>query len=370
MAARGERGRHRITRFSAVVVVALVATLVWAAPASAATRPVDEATQEGEFLWLLNAERGKAGLPPLVSHAGLVADAREWSDVMAAHGDIFHTSTLAADTAASVPDWRRAGENVGMGWSSLSLHQAFYDSTGHRANMLGDYNVVGVGVTHTPQRTFVTFRFAKSASAPVPPPPADPDEPPYAGFLDVLSSTYYGPAVRWMKDVSLTTGVGGTDYYQPDRSVSRGEMAVFLHRLAGEPAPARSHPFVDVPRGVFYERAVSWMWSVGLTTGVGGSNRYEPDAPVTRAQMAAMLHRYAATPDAWPRHGFVDVATTHYADEAVTWMAAYGLTTGVAGSNRYEPESPVTRGQMATFLHRLVSTPSALGPGSIAVAVS
>ena len=156
------RSRACVRSLVAMVVFAVVvAVLPGTAGAQTPSRPGDPRTAEVEFFNLLNGERAKVGLAPLVWTDNLVRDARRWSSVMAPTGSIFHTTTLAADTAASVPSWRRAGENVGMGWSVGALHHAFVNSSGHYANIVGDFNMLGVGVVYTESRTFVTFRFAK-----------------------------------------------------------------------------------------------------------------------------------------------------------------------------------------------------------------
>lgn len=155
-------------RLVATVAALLVAAAVLAAPVDAqATRPGEPTTAEAEFLRLLNQERARAGLGALQSHPNLVRDARGWSGVMARENRHFHTTTLAADTARSVPGWTRAGENVGRGWSIPRLHDAFVASPGHYRNIVGDFNYVGVGVVYTPERTWVTFRFAKGPAGAV-----------------------------------------------------------------------------------------------------------------------------------------------------------------------------------------------------------
>lgn len=54
-------------------------------------------------------------------------------------------------------------------------------------------------------------------------------------------------------------------------------------------------------------------------------------------------------------HVFDDVPTNAYYHDDVTWLAAYGITAG-CGGDKYCPNSAVTRGQMATFMHNLVDT--------------
>lgn len=49
--------------------------------------------------------------------------------------------------------------------------------------------------------------------------------------------------------------------------------------------------FPDAPPGRFYSAAVEWAYANGITTGVGGTGEFRPDEPVTRGQMATFLHR-------------------------------------------------------------------------------
>lgn len=166
-----EAVRPRSVRKAQVLLAVFVALAVSVfglgiAEAAAAPRPASTDNAEREFFDMLNSERAKAGKPALAYDANLTRDARAWSAVMAPTNSIFHTKTLSADTARSVPNWQRAGENVGRGWDVAGLHRAFVNSPGHYANIVGDYSQVGVGVVYTGDRTYVTFRFAKSPSAP------------------------------------------------------------------------------------------------------------------------------------------------------------------------------------------------------------
>jgi len=59
----------------------------------------------------------------------------------------------------------------------------------------------------------------------------------------------------------------------------------------GIPAGAlANHRFTDVATGAFYHAAVSAIADAGITLGCGGTN-FCPDDPVTRGQMAAFMHR-------------------------------------------------------------------------------
>jgi hypothetical protein len=74
-------------------------------------------------------------------------------------------------------------------------------------------------------------------------------------------------------------------------------MATFLWRNRGSQAAPASCGFADVPPGSFYAPAACWLKAAGITTGWAyDPSRYAPDAPVTRAQMATFLRRFAGMP--------------------------------------------------------------------------
>ena len=145
----------RTVRKLAIVLVALVVmTVGLALPAQAGA--------EGDFLSKINASRSAAGLPPVSMHSDLVPDARNHSAEMMAAGQIYHTSNLAAVASG----WEALAENVGAGPTVNDLHSAFMNSSGHRANILGDYNYVGVGVASDGELLWVTVIFMRKGAPP------------------------------------------------------------------------------------------------------------------------------------------------------------------------------------------------------------
>lgn len=150
----------RRVRFAvALAILAALGALLPAAPAGAATT---DPSAESRFLTLLNMARAGSGRPllvldPLASNVG-----RNWANNMAATNVLGHNPSYVAEISANVTNaWTRVGENVGVGGNADSLHQAFWNSTGHRENMLGDYNRVGIGAVQQNGRLWVTFNFLK-----------------------------------------------------------------------------------------------------------------------------------------------------------------------------------------------------------------
>lgn len=112
-----------------------------------------------------------------------------------------------------------------------------------------------------------------------------------------------------------------------------------------QPIPA--FPLVDARFSTF-NLDIEWLFDAGITLGCS-SERYCPDGSVTRGQMASFLARALDLPAATADYFDDDDGTTHEVD--INRIAAAGITSGCS-STTYCPLSPVTRGQMAAFLHR------------------
>jgi len=110
-------------------------------------------------------------------------------------------------------------------------------------------------------------------------------------FKDISSSTFK-TQILWLLQMGITTGTSATTY-SPNSSVTRAQMATFLHRLAikmnvAPQSGKYSNPFKDVKS---FSNDIGWLKSTGITTGTSPTT-YSPNAHVTREQMAAFLHRF------------------------------------------------------------------------------
>lgn len=169
-------------------------------------------------------------------------------------------------------------------------------------------------------------------------------------FRDVSERDYYYDAVRWAAEQGITTGTSA-DLFSPSVPCTRGQMVTFLWRAAGSPNVDGAMTFTDVADSAYYAPAVRWAVSVGITTGTG-ADRFSPDAPCTRGQMAAFLYRWQQSPAAAGNNPFADVSEGDYYYAAVLWAYQNGVTQGVS-ANTFAPDTPCTRGQMAMFLYQL-----------------
>lgn len=111
----------------------------------------------------VNAARAAAGLPPLQVDWSMSVFAQEHSIAMAGAAALYHTPNLAAAATAVAPGWTQFGENVGEGPTVPSVDDAFMASPEHRANILGSYDLLGVGVVNTVDGTaWITEEFAQA----------------------------------------------------------------------------------------------------------------------------------------------------------------------------------------------------------------
>jgi uncharacterized protein YkwD len=116
----------------------------------------DPVAAEQRFGQLINEERAAAGLRMLSFDSQLTNVARQQSAMMASQSTIFHNTQLGQIVTGP---WQLLGENVGMGGTVESLHDAFMSSPHHRENVLGNYDRMGLGVTISGTTIYVTEDF-------------------------------------------------------------------------------------------------------------------------------------------------------------------------------------------------------------------
>ena len=170
-------------------------------------------------------------------------------------------------------------------------------------------------------------------------------------FTDVKQGTFCYDAVLWAVDKGITNGTTTTTF-SPKEACNRGQIVVFLWRMAGEPkAVNRNNPFTDVKEGSYCYEAVLWAVENGITNGTTKTT-FEPRTTCNRGQIVTFLWRAAGEPKAVNRNNpFTDVKEGSYCYEAVLWAVENGVTKGVTNTT-FEPRSNCNRGQAVTFLYR------------------
>ena len=170
-------------------------------------------------------------------------------------------------------------------------------------------------------------------------------------FVDDNGSPYE-PDIEALAAAGITKGCNppANDRFCPDDPVTRGQMAAFLVRALHLSASGGSS-FVD--SGGVFDGDIDRLATAGITKGCNppANDRFCPDDPVTRGQMAAFLVR-ALHLSASGGSSFVDSGGVFDGD--IDRLATAGITKGCnpPANDRFCPDNLIARAQMATFLRR------------------
>jgi hypothetical protein len=172
------------------------------------------------------------------------------------------------------------------------------------------------------------------------------------GFLDMWDSVFLDD-ITWMQFSGITKGCGN-NLYCVDGSVTRGQMAAFMVRALGLTDNGGGDLFSD-DDGSIFEDDIDRLATAGITKGCNppDNTRFCPDGKVTRGQMAAFLVRAMGYTNDGGGDLFTDDDGSIF-ERDIDRLATAGVTRGCnpPDNTRYCPDTYVTRGQMAAFLHR------------------
>lgn len=173
-------------------------------------------------------------------------------------------------------------------------------------------------------------------------------------FSDVPSAYVHAVGIYCIAEAGITIGTTATTF-SPDAPVSRGQMATFLRRLLDgttRPVPAASAVPGDVT-GNEHASAIAALLAAGVIPPQPGP--FRPDEPIRRDEMAGWMHGtwtwLAGTELAADGQPFHDLGGNPYAAD-VAALYVHGVINGKLDG--YDPGGPVTRGQMGSFLARLM----------------
>ena len=186
------------------------------------------------------------------------------------------------------------------------------------------------------------------------------DENPNTGanpFTDVSEKDWFYGDVMFVYENGLMLGTSKT-LFSPHGTATRGMMATILWRMEGSPVPKGKNSFTDVEAGKWYADAITWTAENGIFAGYG-KDKFGPDDPITREQLAAIFYRYADYKgyDLTVKGNldtFKDAdKITDYAKTAMQWAVGSGLVKGKSG-NLLDPQGTATRAEIAAMLHRFI----------------
>ena len=172
-------------------------------------------------------------------------------------------------------------------------------------------------------------------------------------FADVNGNAWYAEAVQYMNDNGIMSGTGNNEF-SPQENTSRAALAAVLYRAEGSPAIDVQNEFADVDSDAWYTDAVSWASTEGIISGYG-NGLFGINDPVTREQIAAILWRYAGSPDTVSSENFADESSiSSYAVKAVDWVRNNNIMSGKE-NNMFDPDGYATRAEIAMVLFHFMT---------------
>lgn len=176
------------------------------------------------------------------------------------------------------------------------------------------------------------------------------------GFSDVSKNDWFYDAVQDAVDMGLMAGVSA-DRFDPKGTVTRAMVAQILYAREGKPTVSGAAAISDVPANAWFHNAMQWAKGQGVIAGYP-DGRMDPNAPVTREQLAVILHSYAQKKDmdlskTADLAGYADAADVSvWAKDAMSWAVGSGLISGRSAST-LAPAGSATRAECAVIFTQM-----------------
>lgn len=174
-------------------------------------------------------------------------------------------------------------------------------------------------------------------------------------FPDVPETyTFFSP----IRDLSEDAIVSGYDdqYFRPERSVSRGEMAKFIQRAFSLEQDTSCPPFSDVPETYSFYDSVTSLKCAGIVSGFADGT-YQPEKSVTRGEamkfVMKALRNYKQDADYLAYSGsaepFSDVPVDSTFYEVIMAAHAHTVVSGYEDGT-FQPDTYTLRGAMSKMV--------------------
>ena len=175
-------------------------------------------------------------------------------------------------------------------------------------------------------------------------------------FTDVSTSDWFYDDVAFVYKNGLFSGTDSRSF-SPNASMTRAMLVTVLYRLEGEPTVTGRSSFTDVRSGAYYEKSVIWAAANGIVTGTDSTSFSPDAKVTREQLAAILYryaqYRKLDTDASAKLNSFTDAdSVSAYASEALGWAVSEGLINGASG--KLMPKSDATRAQVAAILHRFV----------------
>lgn len=175
-------------------------------------------------------------------------------------------------------------------------------------------------------------------------------------FIDVKKTDWFYNAVHYAFERGIMKGTSSSAF-SPHDAATRGMIATILHCLEDTPGASTANFFGDVKAGQYYADAVSWAAENKIVSGYS-NNKFGPNDPITREQMAVILANYARfkgydVSTGADLSGFDDAdSVSGWALSAMIWTNTEGIIQG--DGSKLTPKANAERCQVAAIFQRFI----------------
>lgn len=168
-------------------------------------------------------------------------------------------------------------------------------------------------------------------------------------FIDVPANKWFADAVYTLASYDVVSGVGN-NRFNPNGKVTRAEAAAFMARAFKlDLSTNEANQFRDVPKTAWYYPYVGAVAKEGFIVGYNG--QFNPNDPLTRGQLVTILLRaIGASIDANINTPFTDIKG-HFFEKEINTAYQLGITNGKTATT-FEPNGNVSRAEFVSFLYR------------------
>ena len=167
-------------------------------------------------------------------------------------------------------------------------------------------------------------------------------------FTDV-NSHWASNAIDFVSSHELYNGTS-QNIFSPNATMTRAMLVQVLHNMEHNPKAENNQTFSDVKSTAWFADAVQWSVANGIVSGQD-ANTFAPQKNITREDLAVILHRYAGNPTPIGKElQFKDAnQVSGYANDAINWAVENGILNGTSNGT-LNPKSAATRAEVAAVL--------------------
>ena len=179
-------------------------------------------------------------------------------------------------------------------------------------------------------------------------------------FADVDKNAAYAPAVDFVSSKGYFRGVSATEF-SPDETMTRAMFVTVMSNMVEADAGSEKSEFTDVPDNSWYAAGVKWATKNSIVKGIS-STEFAPAEKINLEQTMQMLYnltvyRGVTMGNASANSRFVSMngysEISDWALNAMNW--AYNAHLISSDSNTIDPQSPVSRAQLATIIMKYMN---------------